>query len=61
MPHGLAQPLGNSGSATELAVVDPGFGQGGKKFSQDFADVVKQANIGWGPGPALGPLKLLHF
>ena len=43
-------------------VVDPGSGQGGAKhFSRDFADKVKQANIGRGPGPALGPLKLLHF
>ena len=43
-------------------VADPGSGQwGAKHFSRDFADKAKRANIGWGPGPALGPWKLLHF
>ena len=45
-----------------LTVADPGSGRGGgKHFSRDSADEVKQANIGQGPGPALGPWKLLHF
>ena len=43
-------------------LADPGFGQGGaQNFFRDFADVAKRANIGGGPGPALGPWKLLHF
>ena len=42
-------------------------GGGAKQFSRDFADIAKQSqaseviNIGWGPEPALGPWKLLHF
>ena len=30
-----------------------------RHFFRDFADIVKQVNIGWGPEPALGPLEAL--
>ena len=49
-------------------VADPGFGQGGAK---NFPEILlmswsgvrraNRANIGRGPGPALGPWELLHF
>ena len=49
--------------------VDPGFGQGGAqaKFFRDLptarsdGERAKRAYIGGGPGPALGPWKLLYF
>ena len=50
-------------------LADPGFGQGGAPeilseilpTKRSEVGRAKRANIGRGPGPALGPWKLLHF
>ena len=43
------------------SLVDPGFGQlGGSEILSEILPM-KPANIGQGPGPALGPGKFLHF
>ena len=56
-------------SVWETALADPGFGQGGAP--EIFPEILpmersevgwaKRANNGGGPGPALGPWKLLDF
>ena len=50
-----------------LVGADPGFGRGARHFFWDLLTVrstgvrAKLAYIGRGPGPTLGPWKLLHF
>ena len=70
--HNISMPLPNESRSINTcpevgSVAYPGFGQGAKHFSRDFADITKQSwaskvsNIGWGSGSIWGLWTLLHW